>query len=119
MSSCAEQSQPSVLVVEDHPPLRELIATVLGDAGYQVFAAATGEEALRLASGVSVDLVLTDVTLPGMSGPALIEQLRGQSREMRVVVMSGHDRRFQDAYFLQKPFTPKSLRAVIAKALLA
>jgi DNA-binding response OmpR family regulator len=112
----------SILVVEDHPPLRELIATVLNDAGYQVLEAANGEEAIGLAQGASIDLVLTDVNLPGISGPALIQQLRAQSGQLRVVLMSGHDAGHvkdfaEGALFLQKPFTPKVLTAIISKAL--
>jgi signal transduction histidine kinase/CheY-like chemotaxis protein len=111
-----------ILVVEDHPPLRELIDTVLSDSGYQVLAAANGAEALRLAQGAPVEVVLTDVTMPGMSGPALIEQLRAQSRNPRVIFMSGHDQDFlktnaDGAFFLQKPFTPKALTKMIATAL--
>jgi signal transduction histidine kinase len=111
-----------VLVVEDHPPLRELIVTILSEAGHQVLEAANGAEAIRLAQGASLDVVLTDVILPGMSGPALIEQLRAQSRQLQVVFMSGHDQGLLKAHtdgalFLQKPFTPKSLTAMISTAL--
>jgi signal transduction histidine kinase len=111
----------SVLVVEDHPPLRDLIVTVLSDAGYRVLEAANGAEAIRIAQESSVDLVLTDVLMPGMNGPALIQQLRAQSERLRVVLMSGHDRGLlnnyaEDALFLQKPFTPKALAAMIARA---
>lgn len=117
----------SILVVEDHSSLRELIATVLGDAGYRVLEAANGAEALGLAQGA--DMVLTDVNLPDISGPALIQQLRAQSGQLRaqsgplrVVFMSGHDaghiKTFAEGtLFLQKPFTPKALMAIISKAL--
>lgn len=110
----------SILVVEDHPPLRELIATVLGDAGYRVLEAANGAEALGLAKGA--DVMLTDVNLPDISGPTLIQQLRAQFGPLRVVFMSGHDaghiKTFAEgALFLQKPFTPKALTAIISKAL--
>jgi signal transduction histidine kinase/CheY-like chemotaxis protein len=135
-SAAAESSEPaagtsdatggrasgSILVVEDHPPLRELIATVLSHAGYRVLEAANGAEAIRLVQGTLVDVVLTDVVMPGMNGAALIQQLRAQLPELRVVFMSGHDRgllkTFADgALFLQKPFTPKSLTAMISTAL--
>ncbi len=124
----AHQAAPSndkttgrVLIVEDHPPLRELIATILGDAGYHVLAAANGAEAIRLAEGNPVDVVLTDVMMPGMSGLALIQQLRTQSHHPRVVFMSGHDQGLLKAHgegtlFLQKPFTPKALTRMISTA---
>jgi PAS domain S-box-containing protein len=112
----------SVLVVEDHPPLRELIATVLEDAGYRVLTAANGAEAVRLAGEDSIDLVLTDVVMPGLSGTALVQNLRARSLNPRVVFMSGHDEGLVQTmadtrHFLQKPFTPKSLLATVSKAL--
>jgi CheY-like chemotaxis protein len=112
----------SILIVEDHPPLRELIATVLNGAGYLVLEAANGAEALGLAQGASIDVVLTDVNLPDTNGPALIQQLHAQFGQIRVVFMSGHDEHHvkafaQSALFLQKPFTPKALTATISKAL--
>ena len=108
--------------MEDHPPLRELIATVLNDAGYLVLEAANGADALGLAQGASIDVVLTDVNLPDTDGPALIQQLQAQFEQIRVVFMSGHDESHvkafsQSALFLQKPFTPKVLKATISKAL--
>jgi signal transduction histidine kinase/CheY-like chemotaxis protein len=117
-----EQASATVLVVEDHPPLRELISTVLSGAGFHVLEAANGTEALRLANNASVDVVLTDVVMPGMSGPALIQQLRARSPGLRAVIMSGHDQSLLKTYadsalFLQKPFTPKALKAIISAAL--
>lgn len=116
------QTSGTVLVVEDHPPLRELIATVLSGAGYHVLEAANGTEALRLANNALVDVVLTDVVMPGMSGPALIQQLRTRWSELRAVIMSGHDHGLLKTYadgalYLQKPFTPKALKAIISAAL--
>jgi CheY-like chemotaxis protein len=117
-----EQTTGRVLVVEDHPPLRELISTVLNGAGYHVLEAANGAEALRLAQSEAVDIVLTDVVMPGMNGPALIQQLRAQTPQVRVVFMSGHDHGLLKTYadgalYLQKPFTPKALKAIISTAL--
>ncbi len=84
-----EERQISVLVAEDHPPLRELIAALLNDAGYHVTTAATGDEALRIANETQVDLLLTDLRMPGLSGSSLIDQFQAQSRNSGVVVMSG------------------------------
>jgi CheY-like chemotaxis protein len=128
----AEEAKPSaaaaaggtgtLLVVEDHPPLRSLISTILGHAGYRVFMAANAQEALRLSAADSIDLVLTDVVMPGMSGPDLVEQLRAHRPNLRVVFMSGYDQgslraRGADTHYLQKPFKPRALLAKIAEVL--
>jgi DNA-binding NtrC family response regulator len=115
-----EVRQISVLVADDHPPLRELIAAVLVNAGYHVMTAASGDEALRIARESVVDLLLTDIRMPGLSASSLIHQFREHSGNSGVVVMSGdggtlkpHDR----VKFLQKPFTSKSLLAAVTQTL--
>jgi DNA-binding NtrC family response regulator len=113
----------SVLVVEDHPPLRELIENVLNDAGYNVITAADGNEALRIVdeNENSVDLLLTDLTMPGMTGDVLVQQFQRCSMNSPVVIMSGSDPGratiHPGAYFLQKPFTSKSLLAIVLQSL--
>lgn len=117
-----EERQISVLVAEDHPPLRELIAAVLNHAGYHVMTAASGDEALHIAHESVVDLLLTDLRMPGLSGSSLIEQFQAHSRNSGVVVMSGDGGTLkpQDrVQFLQKPFTSKSLLAAITQTLSA
>jgi DNA-binding response OmpR family regulator len=115
-----EERQISVLVAEDHPPLRELIAAVLNHAGYHVMTAASGDEALRIANESVVDLLLTDIRMPGLSASSLIHQFQARSSNSGVVIMSG-DRgtlKPQDrVQFLQKPFTSKSLLAAITQTL--
>ena len=76
-------------MAEDHPPLRELIAAVLNNAGYHVMTAACGDEALRIANESVVDLLLTDLRMPGLSGSSLIDQFQAHSKNSGVVVMSG------------------------------
>ena len=65
-----------VLVVEDSTPIRVLLATVLADAGFSVESASTGESALSRAAHTAYDLVVTDMTLPGIGGSELISSLR-------------------------------------------
>ncbi len=94
----------------------------MGDAGYRVLLAAGADEALRLAAENRIDLLLTDVVMPGLSGTALVERLQAKGRNLRVVFMSGHDRGMLQtqtslAHFIQKPFTPKSLLAVVSEAM--
>ena len=111
----------SVLVVEDHPPLRELIENVLSDAGYNVITAGDGDEALRFVNGNDnpVDLLLTDMAMPGMTGTALVRQFQELSKNAGIVIMSGSDPGTATAgtHFLQKPFTSKSLLAVVLRSL--
>lgn len=116
------EAKTSVLVVEDHAPLRDLVATVLNDAGYNVMTAGSGDEALQIAGTNGVDVVVTDLTLPGISGDELIRRLQAESNVLRAVLMSGVEpealkARNTNAHFLQKPFTPKSLRAAMLLAL--
>jgi two-component system cell cycle sensor histidine kinase/response regulator CckA len=115
-----EGKQISILVAEDHPPLLELIAAVLNKAGYNVMTAASGDEALRIASESTVDLLLTDIRMPGLSANSLIDQFQALSRNSGVVIMSGDGGTLkpQDrVQFLQKPFTSKSLLAAITQTL--
>jgi DNA-binding response OmpR family regulator len=65
-----------VLVVEDSEPIRVLLATVLGEEGYTVETVADGETALARAAGSAYALILTDMTLPGISGVEVIQRLR-------------------------------------------
>jgi two-component system cell cycle sensor histidine kinase/response regulator CckA len=112
-----------VLLVEDETPLRRLVTKVLSAAGYKVLEAANGDEALVLASrNPSIDLLLSDVVMPGISGPDLGARLRSSRPELVVLYMSGYDRDLIDqktlelsASFLPKPFTPRALLARIGE----
>ncbi len=113
-----------ILLIEDESPLRKLVANVLAAAGYRVLEAANGEEALTLATGQRIDLLLTDVVMPGMSGPELVTRLRATRPELAVLYMSGYDRDLIDqktlertASFLPKPFTPRALLARVVELL--
>src|ERR1041384_429805 len=81
----------TVLLAEDDQPSREIYHTVLDDAGYRVIDAADGNTALGLLDTESVDLLLTDVTMPGMTGIQLLEQARQLHPDLRAIVMTGHD----------------------------
>ena len=109
----------TILLVEDAEPLRRLSQTFLEAAGFRVWSAGSGEEALEVAarSGVHLDLLLSDVVMPGMNGRALAEQLLPRQRGMKVLYMSGYTDAFIAAhgvlepgtYLVQKPFTEEEL----------
>jgi len=95
-----EQSAPvkpfrgseTILLVEDGAPIRKITALVLKRLGYRVQEASSGEEALRLAQGSreKIDLLMTDVVMPGMSGRELAEVLRARDAGLKVLFLSGH-----------------------------
>jgi DNA-binding NtrC family response regulator len=118
---------PVILVIEDEDKYRRVIGLHLSSNGFQVKAAATAEEGLKLASepGAAIDLVLTDLKLPGMDGLAFLEQLRAQNLHTPVIVMSafGTVENAVEAMkkgavdFLPKPFSLDHLTVVVEKAL--
>lgn len=75
-----------ILVIEDEEKQRRVLGLHLSSCGFEVKAAGTAEEALKHAG--DVDLVLTDLKLPGMDGLAMMEQLRAQNSNVPVIVMS-------------------------------
>lgn len=85
--------QPTVLLVEDELLVRELIVEVLEMTGHRVLTARDGREALRAAAAYPgpIDLLLTDVMLPGMTGGELAKQVAAIRPEARVLFMSGYD----------------------------
>jgi CheY-like chemotaxis protein len=105
----------TILVVEDSAALRTLITRILKPAGYLVVAAASGDEALQIMEQQNgpVDLLLTDVVLPGIGGRELAERLSEARPGMKVLYMSGytgdamgrHAGLDDTVAFLGKPFT--------------
>jgi two-component system cell cycle sensor histidine kinase/response regulator CckA len=116
----------TVLVVEDEDGLRELAKKLLLRQGYTVLVAANADEALRLFEANEViDVLLTDVVMPGASGPELTRQLIEQRPALKVIYMSGYT---EDAIvqhgvlkpgtaFLNKPFTSQTLGQKIREVL--
>lgn len=118
-------SGETVLVVEDAEPLRQLICGALSASGCNVLSAPQGQEALRIVNQKGViDLLVTDVIMPGMNGPALAKQVRALRPEIKVLYMTGYSGEFvrsdmlvPGVSFIQKPFTPADLRRKIRKML--
>jgi two-component system, cell cycle sensor histidine kinase and response regulator CckA len=114
-----------VLVAEDDPAVRSVVVTVLKRAGYSVLDAAGPLEALELARAYKgrIDLLLTDIVMPQLSGTELAERLTALWPKLSVVYMSGYtDRDITrldrlDSQFLPKPITPVRLLDTIARVL--
>ncbi len=123
----AHNASPSrILLVEDEESLRSLLARFLSRAGYEVLAAGAGEEALRIftAEPDRFAAAIVDLTLPDMSGEALLTRLRESRPDLPVVVSSGTARTTAEfahgaapVRFLQKPFLPVRLAEALAEML--
>jgi two-component system, cell cycle sensor histidine kinase and response regulator CckA len=116
--------RPLVLLVEDEASLRQMTALVLRRLGYRVQEASSGEEALDLAqhNPDKIDLLMTDVLMPGMSGRALAEVLRSRDAGLKVLFLSGRTVGRQsvehtETAFLQKPFTVDAVSKKIREVL--
>lgn len=114
-----------VLVVEDQDDLRSVIATILRTAGYAVQTAQDGDDAVRvLGEGAVVDVVVTDVVMPGLTGPEVAAAAASSRPGTPVVMMSGYVGGVlaahgvpADAMVLGKPFTGDELLAAVSEAL--
>ncbi len=117
----------TVLLVEDEAPVREVVRRTLAAAGYAVLVARDGPEALKIGETEldQIDLVLTDMILPGMSGRDLASELRARRPGLRVLIMSGYTGETYPALeslpqgigYLEKPFSLMDLRAKVRGAL--
>jgi two-component system cell cycle sensor histidine kinase/response regulator CckA len=123
----APRGRESVLVVEDEQLVREFSARVLTRLGYHVHAVDSGAEAIRYVASArtAVDLILTDVVLPTMSGPAMAAELKHRGIDTTIIYMSGYtddalvrrDAMEDTSSFLQKPFTSDTLAHAVRNAL--
>jgi len=110
----------TILVAEDEETLRALIEVILRRLGYTVVLARNAAEALEIASQRQVDLLLTDVVMPGQSGIELAAAIREHNPGTRVLMMSGYTSAALEPHgmmegdeLLQKPFTPDSLARAV------
>jgi len=116
----------TVLVVEDEREVRELACEFLKSASYSVLTAEDGLEALDIAKrfGNSINVVLTDIVMPKMRGPALAKRLKTLLPHLKIVYMTGYleqsapgDDFLRDAFFLQKPFSRESVVGQVGESL--
>jgi CheY-like chemotaxis protein len=116
-----------ILFVEDNDDVRSSTKSLLDAMGYRVIVAANGLEALNLFEdqGDDIDLIITDVVMPGMSGKELVERIQGKKKKVAALFISGYDDDVvslhgilqEKIHFLQKPFTSRDLAGKIKEIL--
>jgi len=115
-----------VLIVEDHPTMREAMRMVLADEGFLVDQAADGTQALDLVASDRPDLVLLDLNIPGISGSDLLEALKASSATsgIPVIVVTAEEEEGRRAAmragaedYLAKPFSPRALVRLVERVL--
>ncbi len=107
----------TVLVVDDEPLVRELVAELLEEEGFRTRHAPDGQTALEMLDEDGIDLVLSDVQMPRLDGPSLVRRLRDRGHAVPVVLMSGVVARVDvpGAPFVRKPFDADQLVATIGR----
>jgi two-component system NtrC family sensor kinase len=125
-SAASADGTETVLVVEDDPQVNKLAVEALQERGYQVLSAPDGPAALRLAGTAPIDLLLTDVVLPGgINGRELTDEMRRRRPAIKVLYMTGytrnaiihHGRLDPDIDLLTKPFTADALTRKVRRVL--
>jgi two-component system cell cycle sensor histidine kinase/response regulator CckA len=115
-----------IMLVEDEDAVRTFSQRALGNKGYEVISAENGESALALyekQDKKAIDLLITDVVMPGMDGPTLAQRIRQSNPHLKIIFMSGYtEDKLKDymgprTYFLPKPFTLKQLAAKVKEVL--
>jgi two-component system, cell cycle sensor histidine kinase and response regulator CckA len=119
----SNENAKTVLVVDDEPEVLHVIESMLSEVGYAVVTASGAEMAIQAFDKMpdGPDLLLTDVVMPGMSGPMLVDHLLARHPKLKVLFMSGYDnRQVVQRYVVEKgfrlvpkPLTIKSLRAAV------
>ena len=116
----------TILLIEDDPGVRSITGSALEGYGYRVLVAANGDEAVRIAQRHDgrIDLIVTDVLMPGLTGPQTVERLRATQGSLAALFISGYTADTipqnvvgEDVAFLQKPFTPSALAAKVRSML--
>ena len=123
----ALHGRETVLVVDDSESLRPVVTRILRQYGYTVIESASGEAAIRAAEEQTgrIDLLLTDIVMPGMTGPQLARDLVRWHPDLRVLFMSGYAENavvreglsHPSAGFIEKPFSPETLAREVRRAL--
>lgn len=123
-----QRAEANILVVEDLAPLRKLVERMLLQIGYRVFSAGSAQEAMAVieAAGVEIDLLLSDIVMPGMDGRDFARLLKAARPKLRVVLMTGYSDLFADLSdfselgadaVIQKPFSRAQIERTLAEVL--
>ena len=115
-------SRETILLVEDEPAVRQLFSQALSRAGYRVYEARNGQEAVKVFDqhGETIDLLLTDMRMPYMGGAELAQVLRARNHGLKLLCISGYpggDAKDLGADFLAKPFSRDDLLAKVREVL--
>jgi two-component system, cell cycle sensor histidine kinase and response regulator CckA len=122
-----KEGRKTILVVDDEPEVRKLVGAMVSRHGYNVLTADSGDHAITLVKNQKnpIDLLLTDVVAPGMSGPMLADKLVELQPGLRVLFMSGYDNTQVVQHYvvekghalLHKPFTVEELGRKVSELL--
>src|ERR1051325_9316377 len=116
----------TILVVDDEPEIRKLVGAMVGSFGYNVLTADSGEHAMTLyKNNGPIELLITDVVAPGMSGPMLADKLTELQPGLKVLYISGYDNTHvvqkyvveKGHELLAKPFTVEELQTKVRELL--
>jgi two-component system cell cycle sensor histidine kinase/response regulator CckA len=117
------KASPTILVVDDEEPIRQLARRVLEGAGYDVTEASSGLDAIALlGGGAPLDLLMADLDMPGLRGDEMARRIRVARPDLRVLYVTGHIDRLMDARpvlwdgeaFLDKPFSAAGLLEAVS-----
>ncbi len=112
-------SRISILVVDDDEEVREILVETLEAYGYAVLQSGSGEDALRqIADSADIQMLVSDVRMPGMSGIELVDRAHAIRSELKVILISGYFLPQQMSHrFIKKPFHMRELAAAVAEEL--
>lgn len=117
----SRERSPKILLVEDDPAVREILATALEDEGYTVICAINGQEGLEQLSRAQPELVVTNFMMPGMDGMQMVRQLRREHDDLPVVMFSATPPSESDecriSAYLRKPTELSTLMETIDRLL--
>ncbi len=123
----SDPERVTILVVDDEPEIRKLVGAMVSQLGYTALTADSGEHAATLYKRHQgpIDLLITDVVAPGMSGPMLAEKLTAMQPDLKVLYISGYDNTHvvqkyvveRGHSLLTKPFTVEDMKAKVRQLL--